>query len=91
MQCPPQQCYPPQHAAAPYLPSPVYGGQVYNSGGNVNHSGMQTNGSIEVGNSHAKSGGVDIGTIGGNLGNQGGQQVTGDVTLGNIGCGPSPC
>ncbi|KNA10444.1 hypothetical protein SOVF_144360 [Spinacia oleracea] len=91
-----QNCPPPPQAQGygypPYCfpspgpgPVPVYG-STYNSGNNVNGSGIQKNGDVKVGNSKAKSGGVDIGTIGGNHTNQGGQQSSGNVTLGNIGC-----
>ncbi|KNA10443.1 hypothetical protein SOVF_144350 [Spinacia oleracea] len=90
------QCYPSpptQGCAAQYPncpppfmpPSHGYGGGFY-SGGDVNHSGMQTNGDLKVGNNKVKSGGVDIDTIGGNHANQDGQQNSQDVTIGNIGC-----
>ncbi|KNA10553.1 hypothetical protein SOVF_143290 [Spinacia oleracea] len=55
------------------------------TGRNVNGSGIQKNGDVNVGNRSQKSGGVDIGSIGGNLGNLRGQQVVGDVKLANIG------
>uniref|UniRef100_A0A803LPF7 Uncharacterized protein n=1 Tax=Chenopodium quinoa TaxID=63459 RepID=A0A803LPF7_CHEQI len=58
----------------------------FNAGGNTNGSGIQKNGDVNVGNSNQKTGGVDIGTIGGNHGNQGGQQSSGNITAGNIGC-----
>ncbi|CAO2814955.1 unnamed protein product [Amaranthus hypochondriacus] len=62
-------------------------GSSFNSGGNSNGSGIQKNGNVEFGNQKQKSGGVDIGKIGGNHANsQGGQQVAGDITLGDIGC-----
>ncbi|CAO2813472.1 unnamed protein product [Amaranthus hypochondriacus] len=67
------------------LPGQFAYGNVYNSGGNVNESGKQTNGHVIVGNHTRKTGGVDIKSIGGNIGNKGGQQVTGDVKIANIG------
>uniref|UniRef100_A0A803LPF6 Uncharacterized protein n=1 Tax=Chenopodium quinoa TaxID=63459 RepID=A0A803LPF6_CHEQI len=78
--CPQQQVCPPQ-----FIPNHGYGGGFY-SGGDVNHSGIQKNGDIKVGNSKVKSGGVDIDSIGGNHNNQCGQQTTGNISLGNIGC-----
>lgn len=54
--------------------------------GNSNGSGTQTNGGVKVGNAKEKSGGVDVGKIGGNHDNHGGQQVTGNINAGNTGC-----
>ena len=81
----PYNCYPnpqPQPTAYSVIPP----GSSFNSGGNWNGSGIQKNGDVKVGNSKEKSGGVDIGSIGGNHDNQGGQQIAGDIKLGNIGC-----
>ncbi|KAL2925127.1 Translation initiation factor IF-2, partial [Bienertia sinuspersici] len=87
-----QQCAQPHQPCPPHpsygypqacVPAPGFG-SYYNTGHNSNGSGIQKNGDVKVGNSKEKSGGVDIGTIGGNHSNQGGQQVSGDVCTGNI-------
>uniref|UniRef100_A0A803LPE8 Uncharacterized protein n=1 Tax=Chenopodium quinoa TaxID=63459 RepID=A0A803LPE8_CHEQI len=83
---PPSNCgYPPYYSWGYPAPYNAFPGSVFNAGGNTNGSGTQENGDVNVGNSKEKSGGVDIGKIGGNHGNTTGQQVAGDVTLGNIG------
>ena len=65
-----------------------YPGGVFNAGGNTNGSGNQKNGDVKVGNhKQQRAGGVRIGRIGGNHGNHGGQQVSGDVNIGDIGGG----
>lgn len=82
----PSNCgYPPYYSWGYPTPYNAFPGSVFNSGGNSNGSGRQENGDVQVGNSKEKSGGVNIGTIGGNHGNKDGHSVTGDVTLGNIG------
>ncbi|XP_057544332.1 cell wall protein qid3-like [Amaranthus tricolor] len=86
--CPPPPNY--GYPAPPYNNYPVAvipPGSSFNTGGNSNGSGIQKNGDVKFGNKKEKSGGVDIGKIGGNHGNnEGGQQVAGDITLGDIGC-----
>ncbi|CAO2814953.1 unnamed protein product [Amaranthus hypochondriacus] len=83
--CPPNQAY--NNCNPIPQPQPVIiPGSSFNSGGNWNGSGIQKNGDVKVGNKKEKSGGVDIGSIGGNHENQGGQQIAGDIHLGNIGC-----
>ena len=67
------------------LPGQFAYGNVYNSEGNVNGSGKQTYGDVIVDNHTRKTRGVKINSIGGNIGNKGGQQVTGDIKIGNIG------
>uniref|UniRef100_A0A7C9D657 Uncharacterized protein n=1 Tax=Opuntia streptacantha TaxID=393608 RepID=A0A7C9D657_OPUST len=82
----PANCgYPPYYSwgyPTPYNPFP--GSTIFNAGGNSNGSGTQTNGDVKVGNRKEKSGGVDIGRIGGNHDNLDGQQVSGNVTIGDI-------
>uniref|UniRef100_A0A803LPE6 Uncharacterized protein n=1 Tax=Chenopodium quinoa TaxID=63459 RepID=A0A803LPE6_CHEQI len=75
----PSYGYPPA-----YAPNGTYG-SYYNTGNNVNGSGIQKNGDIKIGNRSQRTGGVKIGSIGSNIGNQGGQQLVGDVKLANIG------
>lgn len=48
-----------------FFPIPGFGSS-FNSGNNMNHSGVQKNGDVECGNSKLKSGGVDMSTVGGN-------------------------
>ena len=56
-----------------------------NSGSNTNGSGAQKQEDGKEDNEKKKSGGVNIGKIGGNHGNANGTNVTGHITLGNIG------
>jgi len=85
---PPYGGYPPHYApwGFPNAYNPYHGG-VFNSGGNTNGSGNQKNGDVKVGNHKHRMGGVRIGRIGGNHGNHGGQQLSGDVKIGDIGGG----
>ena len=57
-----------------------------NSGSNTNGSGAQKQEDGKEDNEKKKSGGVNIGKIGGNHGNINGQQKSGNINhLGNIG------
>ncbi|CAO2814966.1 unnamed protein product [Amaranthus hypochondriacus] len=64
---------------------PLQQGGVMNSGGYTNGSGAQKQKDGKEYNEKKKSGGVVIGKIGGNHDNTNGTNVTGHITLGNIG------
>ena len=83
----PSNCaYPPFYSWGYPTPYNAFPGSVFNSGNNVNVSGVQENGDVIVGNQEEKSGGVNIDKIGGNHGNINGQQKSGNINhLGNIG------
>uniref|UniRef100_A0A7C8ZS43 Uncharacterized protein n=1 Tax=Opuntia streptacantha TaxID=393608 RepID=A0A7C8ZS43_OPUST len=55
----------------------------YNSGGNVNGSGIQKSGDVKVRNHSPKTGLLNLGSVGSNKGNACNVQLLGDVKIGN--------